>query len=262
MSSIFIPALIESNQINNIQKRTTSITAVSSKVFDFQVRMNVNITTLKISLIIIIFFSGVFGVLSPRLFKPFGSRLAYASLLSSGVLLSAALVHLLGDAADGISESSPLPKTADGDAYPWAYFFCGASFYFLYFFERFALHSLSHKKKNNNNELRTLPSNLKTPLIHNSDNPTAVSNALTPAAASKNGYDDPTEDDDVREDEHGNEIFELMQSKNYLTGIVLLIGLGLHSFLAGVALGSSQEVQTFNLNTPHTHTHTTEHLDK
>ncbi len=113
--------------------------------------MKVKIETLKISLIVIIFFSGIFGVLSPRLFKPFGSRLSYASLLSSGVLLAASLVHLLGDAADG-------------DAFPCAYFVCGASFYFLYFFERFVIHALAHHDHSHHNSSHT-PSNEPQPPI-------------------------------------------------------------------------------------------------
>ena len=48
-----------------------------------------------------------------------------------------------------------------------------------------------------------------------------------------------TQSPDIELDEHGAELFELLVQKNYLTGIVLLIGLGLHSFLAGVALGST-----------------------
>ena len=60
--------------------------------------MVVDLKALKISLIIIIFVSGILGVLAPRAFQPFGSWLSIASLLSSGVLLAAALVHLLGDA--------------------------------------------------------------------------------------------------------------------------------------------------------------------
>lgn len=78
--------------------------------------------------------------MSPRLFKPYSSRLSYASLFSSGVLMAAASVHLLGDAAEGLSES-PLPD------FPWAYFFCFTSFYFLYFFERWVIHLFAHNHK-------------------------------------------------------------------------------------------------------------------
>eukprot|EP00483_Globobulimina_turgida_P012238 UN12260 len=210
--------------------------------------MYVDIKTLKISLIVIIFISGIFGVLSPRLFKPFGSRLSYASLLSSGVLLAASLVHLLGDAADGL-ESSPLPKTSDGDAFPWAYFFCGLSFYFLYFFERFVLHALVHNTHHSHNipvHLHDSNSLLGPPLPINSGSikPVLV-NLPSPKpinSAPQNGQkpqNNSVSDDDNELDEHGAEIFALLVEKNYLTGIVLLIGLGLHSFLAGVALGSS-----------------------
>eukprot|EP01084_Bolivina_argentea_P267282 453661_1 len=220
--------------------------------------MKVDIETLKISLIIIIFFSGIFGVLSPRLFKPFGSRLSYASLLSSGVLLAASLVHLLGDAADGL-ESSPLPKTSDGDAFPWAYFLCGTSFYFLYFFERFVIHALAHHDHDHtsNTPSKSQPANLNsnllgakqlsandspivnstniTPVLSHLPSPNPISR-LSPHSIQSNNVQ-PAINDDM--DEHGAEIFQLLVQKNYLTGIVLLIGLGLHSFLAGVALGSS-----------------------
>eukprot|EP00486_Rosalina_sp_Unknown_P009536 CAMPEP_0201590666 /NCGR_PEP_ID=MMETSP0190_2-20130828/180542_1 /ASSEMBLY_ACC=CAM_ASM_000263 /TAXON_ID=37353 /ORGANISM="Rosalina sp." /LENGTH=413 /DNA_ID=CAMNT_0048047309 /DNA_START=14 /DNA_END=1255 /DNA_ORIENTATION=- len=247
--------------------------------------INVDLKSLKISLIIIIFCSGVFGVLSPRLFKPFGSRLSYASLLSSGVLLAAALVHLLGDAADGL-ESAPLPKTADGDPFPWAYLFCGGSFYFLYFFERFVLHALAHhdhdedqKSKenpasligaddNNTNptddsllsqisgppvpvtqstEHKPLISNLPSPAPIRIDTPPNMRPVAAPASnhgSLNTGPNSPliqSPSTNLELDEHGAELFELLVQKNYLTGIVLLIGLGLHSFLAGVALGSSEQ---------------------
>ena len=94
-----------------------------------------NLTAFKGVMIAVIFMSGLFGVLSPRLFKPYSSRLSYASLFSSGILLSAALVHLLFDASQGLAESFD---------FPFAFFFCGLSFYFLYFFERWVIHLLAH----------------------------------------------------------------------------------------------------------------------
>ena len=105
-----------------------------------------NLTVFKAVMICIIFLSGLGGVMSPRLFRPYSSRLSYASLFSSGILMAAAIVHLLGDSAEGLSES-PLPD------FPWAYFFCGTSFYLLYFFERWIIHLIAHNHKKNDNEV-------------------------------------------------------------------------------------------------------------
>merc|ERR1740122_251387 len=38
---------------------------------------------------------------------------------------------------------------------------------------------------------------------------------------------------------HAHDMLALYQSKNYLSAIALLLGLGIHSFLAGLALGAS-----------------------
>ena len=56
----------------------------------------------KLLLIAVIFLFGFSGVLTPRLFNSKGNNLKYANLFSSGVLLAAALIHLLPDAVNNI----------------------------------------------------------------------------------------------------------------------------------------------------------------
>ena len=68
---------------------------------------------LKLALSILILVSGICGVLTPRLFDPFGAKLSYANLVSCGIVLSAGLVHLLGDASESL-RSAPLPTTHEG----------------------------------------------------------------------------------------------------------------------------------------------------
>ena len=75
--------------------------------------MAIDGNTLKLTLAILILFSGLAGVITPRLFDPFGAKISYANLVSCGVIISAGLVHLLGDATDALN-SAPLPKTAGG----------------------------------------------------------------------------------------------------------------------------------------------------
>ena len=72
-----------------------------------------DITTLKIALTILIFLFGVFGILTPRLFNPFGSKISYANLIACGVIISAALVHLLSNASQNLL-IAPLPKSDGG----------------------------------------------------------------------------------------------------------------------------------------------------
>eukprot|EP01084_Bolivina_argentea_P152133 265431_1 len=104
-----------------------------------------DLRTLKITLTILIFLFAICGVLTPRLFNPFGSKISYANLLSCGVIIAAALVHLLSAASIGLM-SSPLPKASGDEPYPWSYFFCGLSFISLFFFERLLIHHFLHQK--------------------------------------------------------------------------------------------------------------------
>ena len=54
--------------------------------------------------------------------------------------------------------------------------------------------------------------------------------------------EDPNSNDQVSEDplfeDHGQDLVLLMKKKNHLAGFVLLLGLGLHSFLAGLGFGA------------------------
>ena len=167
---------------------------------------------LKIFFIVVIFVCGWFGVLSPRCFDPFGKRLTYGNLFSSGVLMSAALVHLLGDAT-GDLEDSPLPKTADGESYPWGFLVCALSFYCLFIIERLFIGMYmsnmidKQSKHNHNNHNNQDKDNRKSTHFHVDD----------------------------------GEIVELLLSKQYLSAIVLLVGLGIHSFFAGLALGATSD---------------------
>ena len=176
----------------------------------------------------IILLTGLFGVLSPRLFKPYGNKLSYASLFSSGILLSAAVVHLLGDASEGLSES-PLPD------FPWAYFLCGLSFYALYFFERWVIHLLVHNHKHDHDDTNNLDDVL-------------LEIDVTPKPSTEQEEEIKSIFSDPIFDDHGQDLVKLMKHKNSLSGFVLLIGLGLHSFLAGLGLGSSVDnTQAFAL---------------
>ena len=69
--------------------------------------------SLKLTLAVMIFVFGVSGVLTPRLFDPFGTKISYANLMSCGVIISAALVHLLDDATQTLN-TAPLPKLSGG----------------------------------------------------------------------------------------------------------------------------------------------------
>ena len=55
------------------------------------------ITEAKITLTILIFIFGMSGVLTPRLFNPFGRKISYLNLIACGVITSTALIHLLSD---------------------------------------------------------------------------------------------------------------------------------------------------------------------
>ena len=84
--------------------------------------MTFEVNAVKLTISVLIFISGLFGVLSPRLFNPFGTKISYANLISCGVLISAGLVHLLGDATEALNDS-PLPKLEGGTDYIFHIFF-------------------------------------------------------------------------------------------------------------------------------------------
>jgi len=165
---------------------------------------------LKVGLMVCIFTFGCCGILTPRCFDPFGDSLSYANLVSCGVIISAALVHLLSDASKGaISES-----------YPWSYFICGLSFISLFAFERLLIHTFLHKKHHR-------PSAM--PMER-----TSLNQHHVPMAGSLH-----VDHHHGEHAKHAMDTFELMQQKHYLSGLILFCGLGLHSVLAGLALGSS-----------------------
>mmetsp|Transcript_16334 Transcript_16334/g.25124 ORF Transcript_16334/g.25124 Transcript_16334/m.25124 type:complete len:422 (-) Transcript_16334:93-1358(-) len=99
---------------------------------------------IKIALTVCIFFFGIAGGLTPRLFDPFGSKLSYANLISCGVLISAALVHLLSDASITLYFVLPPISSSNQKQFPWSYFVCGLSFILLFFFERLLIHQMLH----------------------------------------------------------------------------------------------------------------------
>ena len=100
-------------------------------------------TVSKIVLTILIFLFGMSGVLTPRLFDPFSTKISYLNLTACGVIISAALVHLLSDASETLY-NAPLPKISENHPYPWSYFICGLSFILLFSFERVLIHQLLH----------------------------------------------------------------------------------------------------------------------
>lgn len=132
----------------------------------------------------------------PRCFDPFGHNLSYANLTSCGVIIAAALVHLLGDASEGDLNEN----------YPWSYVICGLSFISLFAFERLLIHTMLHKEDDSS----------------------------TPGTANH----------DHGAHRHSLDAFNLMQRQHYISGIILFCGLGVHSMLAGLALGSTLKSTT------------------
>eukprot|EP01083_Nonionella_stella_P167845 565083_1 len=84
---------------------------------------------------------------------------------------------------------------------------------------------------------------LNTPLTFERIDPRVDSFRLRQSGSrTRSIFEDPLFDD------HGEDILRLMKQKNSLSGFVLLLGLGLHSFLAGMGFGSSDDMtQAFAL---------------
>lgn len=160
---------------------------------------------IKITLAVFIFIFGACGVLSPRCFNPFGDNLSYANLLSCGVIIAASVVHLLPDAS----------KALMSESFPWAFFIFGISFIALFAFERLLIHHFLHKKHHHHSTPKSSEQPLQTAPHHNHHH--------------------------GQQEKHALDTFELLQEKNYLSAVILFCGLGLHSILAGLALGSSAE---------------------
>ena len=196
--------------------------------------------SVKIFFIIVIFLCGWFGVLSPRCFDPFGKQITYGNLFSSGVLLSASLVHLLADATRDL-EGSPLPTNANGESYPWGFLVCSFSFYILFVVERLLLAMFMDKiiqektnsqfnfnSNSNSNSISNSHSNSNYHRHNDTKHETADGSSSTHTHSSHIHIDDI-------------EIVDLLLSKQYLSAILLLVGLGIHSFFAGLALGATQD---------------------
>ena len=174
-----------------------------------------SILVLKIALTVFIFIFGASGLLTPRLFNPFGDTLSYANLVSAGVILSAAMVHLLSDASSKLSQY---------ETYPWAFVIAGLSFLALFAFERFLVHVFLHKTHHHH---------------HHGDhdgNDKQETGSTADINTKLNIHHDHHHGDSER---NALDTFELMQEKMYFSAIILFCGLGLHSILAGLALGSS-----------------------
>ena len=86
-------------------------------------------------------------------------------------------------------------------------------------------------------------------LLSEMDDPIGSQQSASAAKVNKHSYDDSggrvspshTEQDPLFDD-HGHDLLKLMQRKNHLAGFVLLIGLGLHSFLAGLGFGATEAI--------------------
>ena len=181
----------------------------------------------KIASTVLIFFSAFCGVLTPRLFNPFGNKMTYGNLLAAGVLISGGFVHLLSDASNSL-EHSPLPKAAFNQPYPWAYFICALTLLGLFLFERILVHHCLANKHNNTND----------------NNNKSIQSSLTTSSQRKPIMRSHKNHHHGVPEQHTADTMELLQEKHYFSSIMLLLGLGLHSFLAGLALGASYKEKT------------------
>jgi len=230
---------------------------------------------MKVIIMLAIFLSGFLGVMTPRVFDPFGKRLSLANLLSSGVLLSAAMIHLLPDSASNLNL-----KSIPGSTYPYGYLCCAASFYILFIVERLIIEIQMHKTIDHDNSLclnddkiTGAHCNYTHNIVHKHHNKKAKKKDHKKKHKHKHKhYNDKficvnSETSGSHEhtsislnehtklksnqknscihpqtstvDQHTIEIVSLLQKQNYTAALILLVGLGLHSFLAGLALGSS-----------------------
>ena len=185
--------------------------------------MTETLDAIKIVLTIVIFLSAFTGVLTPRLFNPFGNKLSYANIMAAGVLVSGGFIHLLPDASDALKDA-PLPKAAFNQPYPWSYLISSFTMLFLFIFERLLVHHLLHKKHQPKKQENIInhghASNKPIMKAHHTDHHHGMA------------------------EQHAADGLELLQEKSYLSAIMLLLGLGLHSFLAGLAFGAAvNEIQ-------------------
>eukprot|EP01083_Nonionella_stella_P024941 68689_1 len=203
---------------------------------------------IKTILIILIFLFAIIGVLTPRLFDPFGAKISYANLVACGVIISAALVHLLSEASIRLY-SAPLPTSSGGNPYPWAYLICGLSFILLFFFERLLIHQLLHHHHHHGHQHKHDTSindggaedHTDHHHHHNHHHHEHVHKVEleTELHESASLIDHHHDHHHGVVPEHANDMFILLNQKNYFTAIVLLFGLGIHSILSGIALGAS-----------------------
>ena len=215
-----------------------------------------NSDAIKIVLTCLIFLFAMCGILTPRLFNPFGKKLSYANLIACGVIISAALVHLLSDASQTLY-NAPLPKTNNGKPYPWSYFICGISFICLFSFERLLIHQLLHNHHHHGHKHKHTHSH-QIPDHHHTEkrlkkitksNP--VCNEIVTIEHNDEHKEKHSESSSLINNEahhdhhhgemkeHTQDILSLLNDKNYFSAIVLLFGLGMHSILSGLAIGST-----------------------
>lgn len=129
---------------------------------------------------------------------------------------------------------------------------CGLSFILLFFFERLLIHQLlhnhhhhghAHDKSHGHNLVTDTLAKYKEhskskPLL---DEETRVRSHTVPVQNTFELVEQHHDHHHGHVRKHTEDMLVLLNEKNYFSSIVLLVGLGLHSFLAGLALGASSE---------------------
>lgn len=162
----------------------------------------------------VVFLVGAVGIASPSFLKGEGcsSVLHFGVLFSAGVLLAGGLVHLLPDAQESFR----------GSTFPWASFICGLGFLLILAIDA-AVGAVTAAV-----EEEELPSSASDDDV---ENPKCTqSTALLERDCSKRRYI-------VLGEEEKTAV--LIKSK-FALGVVLLVALSVHSFLAGLGMGADQ----------------------
>ena len=157
---------------------------------------------MKIILMLCIFVSGLCGIVTPRCFDPFGDNISYANLVSCGVIMAAALVHLLPDASKGAISAS----------YPWSYVIFGASFIGLFSFERILIHTLLHRQHHHPADVPME----RTSLTHHTHTSITTDTACAAETETNAKCQVPVEHNHGQQAHHALHTYELMQQKNYI----------------------------------------------
>ena len=111
---------------------------------------------------------------------------------------------------------------------------CGLSFILLFFFERLVIHHLLHRHHQHGTNGIPLSENKASPLLHDHHAIEVQEVAEQPEEAEKLHIQRRASVAD-----HFEDLPSMLNQKQYFSSVVLLLGLGTHSILEGLALGSS-----------------------